>query len=245
MNRLTQAGLVFLILALIAPLDTPARAALTPEAVLSNSIARHDPGGEWQTGKYRMVVRESRPDGTNRDTTVVIDNGAGGFEIYSVRDRAMLAGTLSPDDCTWLLNGSADFPDEAREQYRLTCDRLERMRNYYTYLWGMPMKLRDPGTHLGESLVEKTFADKPALELRVTYDEEVGQDIWYVYFDPESHDLIGYRFYHDEAANDGEYIEIEGIQEGAGLRLPKARTWYTHKEDELLGTDILMSIERP
>ena len=56
--------------------------------------------------------------------------------------------------------------------------------------------------------------------------------------------MIGYRFYHDEAANDGEYIELEGIQEGGGLRLPRARTWYTHKEDKLLGTDTLIKIER-
>jgi hypothetical protein len=245
MKRLIQAGCVLLAFALVPRLGAAEGSALTPEELLSSSIARHDPGGKWQGGSYRMVVRESRPDGGSRDTTIVIDNAAGGFEIYSMRDRSMIAGTLDSEGCTWLLNGSSDFSEQEREHFRLTCDRLERMRNYYLYLWGMPMKLRDPGTRLGENLAEKTFAGKPALELRVTYDEEVGNDIWYVYFDPETHDMIGYRFYHDEAANDGEYIEIEGIQEGAGLRLPRARTWYTHKEDELLGTDTLMSIERP
>jgi len=51
--------------------------------------------------------------------------------------------------------------------------------------------------------------------------------------------MIGYRFYHDESANDGEYILLEGETTDGSVRLPKRRTWYTHKDDRLLGTDVL------
>ena len=51
--------------------------------------------------------------------------------------------------------------------------------------------------------------------------------------------MIGYRFYHDESANDGEYILLEGETTDGTVRLPKSRTWYTHKDDRLLGTDVL------
>jgi hypothetical protein len=230
-----------MLLALVAA----ASGAEVPSAddLLASSIGRHDPGDNWSSGRYRMVLRESRPDGTNRDTSIVVDNGRGSFELNSQRDGAHLTGSLGPDGCTWLLNGSTDFSEADREHYRLTCERLERIRNYYVYLWGLPMKLRDPGTRLGK-VVEKSFGEASALELRVTYDDEVGGDIWYFYFDPSSHDLIGYRFYHDEAANDGEYIVLEEVLDEGGLRLPRARTWYTHQEDKLLGIDTLMSIER-
>lgn len=212
--------------------------------LLQGSIGRHDPAGKWSSGAYRMVLRETRPDGTNRDTTLMIDNGRSLFEVSSLREGDRIVGSLSADDCSWLFNGSSNFSDEIRDTHKLTCDRLERMRNYYVYLWGLPMKLRDPGTRLGDVRKDE-FEGRAALSLRVTYDEGVGSDVWYAYFDPETHDLIGYRFYHDEAANDGEYITLDGIQEGAGLRLPKTRAWYKHQQDEFLGTDTLVSIERP
>ena len=83
---------------------------------------------------------------------------------------------------------------------------------------------------------------RPVLSLRVTYDPEVGVDTWYLYFDPDTSALVGYRFYHDESANDGEYIVLEGEVSSGTLRLPKARTWYTHGDDRLLGTDTLTSL---
>ncbi len=236
------------LLLLLVPLLAVSPVAAEPPAavdLLDSAISRHDPNGEWASASYRLTLRETRPDATSRDTTVLIDNGTGRFRTTALRDGDMVVSSIDSSGCTFLVNASPDFPDEVRETHRLTCDRLQRVRNYYTYLWGMPMKLRDPGTQLGDDVVEKDFEGQSALEIRVTYDKEVGKDVWYVYFDPESHDLVGYRFYHDESANDGEYITLEGMQEGAGLRLPKTRAWYTHKDDRYLGTDTLLSIERP
>ncbi len=243
---------------LLALAVVPAAAAElpAPDELLAAAIARHDPEGAWASGAFRLVVRESRPDGSDRDTTLLIDNRSGRFETASRRDGDMIIGSLGggslggsldgssgPEGCVWLVNGSTRFPDELRDRYRLTCERLEWIRNYYVYLWGLPMKLRDPGTRLGDAVVAKEFEGRTALELQVTYDESVGSDVWYFYFDPGSHELVGYRFYHDEAKGDGEYIVLDGLREGAGLRLPRSRAWYTHQGDKHLGTDTLLSIE--
>lgn len=114
------------------------------------------------------------------------------------------------------------------------------MRNYYTYLWGLPIKLTDSGTILGKQVEMSEFNSKKAYKLRVSYDPNVGSDVWYFYFDPKSYKLLGYRFYHDEAKNDGEYIYLEDEIKVAGMRLPKVRKWYTHQEDKFLGTDTLV-----
>jgi len=116
------------------------------------------------------------------------------------------------------------------------------MRDYYVYLWGLPMKLRDPGTQLG-GVKSTTFTDQDAYSLRVTYAPEVGKDVWYFYFDRETAALVGYRFYHDEAKNDGEVIVLEGEYEGHGMRLPESRAWTTHQDDRYLGTDTLLAID--
>lgn len=218
--------------------------AVAAERALAGSISRHDPEGGWRSGAFAMTFSESRPDGSSRETRVVIDNRTGRFEFSTTRDGAAVDGVLTPADCTLSLDGSTEISDEVREKYRLTCDRLEWIRNYYAYLWGLPMKLRDPGTILDPVARRTTFQGREVLALRVTYEEPVGGDTWYFYLDPESLELAGYRFYHDESANDGEYIVLEGLAEEAGLRLPRSRTWYVNSDDELLGTDTLVRLER-
>ena len=218
--------------------------AQTPKAaeLVNRSIERHDPHGRWQEGVYRMRFLETRPDGDDETTEVVIDNRQSRFEIATTRDGAAIDGRLTDDDCNWRLNGSADYSDAEQEQFRLTCDRLRRIRNYYVYLWGLPMKLEDPGTILDSTVSETEFMGRSVLAVRVTYDEAVGSDIWYFYFDPADAALVGYRFYHDEDAGDGEYIVLKDSVDAHGLSLPAERTWYTNNDDQLLGTDRLVEL---
>ncbi|MEO0875473.1 MAG: hypothetical protein AAFY48_12785, partial [Bacteroidota bacterium] len=54
---------------------------------------------------------------------------------------------------------------------------------------------------------------------------------------PGTYALSGYRFYHDEADNDGEYILVEGEAQVGQLRLPAKRHWYTHGDRRYLGSD--------
>ena len=219
-------------------------AAQTPGAdeLVTTAIAHHDPLETWSTGSFRLELEESRPDGSVRKTTVGIDNKASRFELESEREGRRVSGRVSSEECAWQLDGKTDFSDDEREEFQLTCERLKRTRDYYTFLWGMPMKLQDPGTLIGDEVKTVDFQGQESWEVRVTYAEDVGSDIWYFYISPENRALVGYRFYHDEAANDGEYITLEGLQEGAGLRLPRQRAWYMHQDDEFLGTDTLISI---
>ncbi|HEY7862744.1 MAG TPA: hypothetical protein VIE39_03740, partial [Thermoanaerobaculia bacterium] len=79
----------------------------------------------------------------------------------------------------------------------------------------------------------------------VTYDGTVGTDRWFFYLDPETCALLGHRFFHDEAARDGEYTVLSGEIEGQGLRLPRVRKWYTNKDAEWIITHTVESIEAP
>jgi hypothetical protein len=214
------------------------------EELLAKAITYHDPDDLWGYGIWRLTLGESRPDGTVRRTVLIFDNPAGRFE-YSTQDRGdRIEGSLTNDGCSLRLNGSSSFSEEERERHRLTCERLERMRNYYTYLWGLPMKLRDPGTRPDPVVGSDTFGSSPVTVLRVGYEEPVGQDTWYFYLDPSSYALVGYRFFHDESANDGEYILLDQEVETEGLRIPRVRAWYTNADQRFLGTDTLESLER-
>lgn len=213
------------------------------EDVLAASIAYHDPGGVWSEGAFRLELEETRPNGSDRATVLEIDHPDGRFAFRSETDEHVVEGEVDGTGCTTRLDGSETISDADRERLRLSCERIAWRRDYYDYLWGLPMKLRDPGTIVDPAVEKTTYRGRDVLGLRVTYEEGVGSDVWYVYFDLETFAMVGYRFYHDEAKNDGEYIILEGETAGAGLRLPRERTWYTHAGDQLLGTDTLRSIE--
>ncbi|MEM1205821.1 MAG: DUF6503 family protein [Acidobacteriota bacterium] len=208
----------------------------TADEVLERSIVHHDPEGRFLKRGHRLQYRETRPNGSVRDTRVEVDVPAGWFSIVR-DDGTALEGAINGDRCTATVDGA---PPAAESEW--DCRRVELLRNYYTYLWGLPMKLRDPGAHIDPEVQVTSFQGRPVYGLRVTYDPGVGEDIWYVYFDRDTAAMVGYRFYHDEAKGDGEYIVLSGELAAAGMRLPSERAWYTHQGDRHLGTDTLTAI---
>ncbi len=213
------------------------------EVLLNRSIAYHDPAGAWWDETVRLELSSSRPDGSTREVTLRIENGRGVYESVTRQDGDTVAVSFEGETSQASLNGSQQISDQDREKHRLNPERMSFMRNYYLYLYGLPMKLRDAGTIIDPEVISTTFQGLAVEGIRVTYEKSVGQDIWYFYFDPASAALVGYRFYHDESKNDGEYITLEGEAEASGIRLPKVRKWYTHQEDKYLGVDTIESLQ--
>jgi hypothetical protein len=107
------------------------------------------------------------------------------------------------------------------------------------------MKLRDAGTHLAPEVKAATFAGKAVSELRVTYDHNVGTDTWLFYIDPQTCALVGHRYRHSAAADDGEFTILSGEIAGQGLRLPRVRKWHRNSDGEWFITHTVESISAP
>ena len=103
------------------------------------------------------------------------------------------------------------------------------------------MKLRDEGTIIHQKVEKKTFKGKDYLVLKVSYDEAVGKDTWYFYFNPNTYAMEVYQFFKDESKNDGEYILLSGLEDINGIKMPKKRAWYYNNNNGYLGTDYLSS----
>ena len=216
---------------------------LSAEQLLERSMAFHDPDDNWKKSRFTLVVDMQIPGRPVRSSEIVIDNEKGTFDLSVVQGGNLLQWSVDGlDSAEMKVNFRAPSQAEA-DSLSLTTDRARRWRNYYCYLYGLPMKLTDDGTNIEEGVMETTFMGKAVLALKVTYDEQVGKDTWYFYFNPDTYAMVGYRFYHDEAQNDGEYIVLEGMSIHNGLRIPKDRSWYTNAENKLLGTDYLVSME--
>lgn len=212
---------------------------LTATQLLNKAIAYHDPQGNWEDFRGQLFITMKTPNSSDRLSEITIDLPQQYFKLVTKKDDTTTEQILSKQDCKLLLNGSDTISEDETKKHRLTCERTQSMRNYYTYLYGLPMKLKDPGTPMDSEVSRKTFKGKIYNVLKVAYKEPVGKDTWYFYFDPATSALEVYQFYHDEEHNDGEYIILTDQEEIDGIKMPKIRAWYYNKNDIYLGTDTL------
>ena len=220
-------------------------ASVTAKDLLDRSIAYHDPQATWQRGVFEITEVASRPDGASHRNIVRLDNVRDRFELRSSVDHRALTLVVEDDRAVARLDGKADLSAQDIERYRLKPAQILSRRNKDLYLWGLPMKLRDPGTRLDPGVKETRFAGRAVYQLRVTYDASVGSDTWYFFLDRETSALVGHRFHHDESAGDGEYAVFSEEISGQGLRLPRVRRWYRNKDDKAVITHTVLSIASP
>lgn len=213
---------------------------MTGRELLEKAISYHDPNNQWSTFKGTLHVNMQTPNRPTRKSRIKIDLPQEYFYLSAKRDTLHTEYTIEKDKCTFALNGNSQLTTVQQRKFNVNCDRAALYKNYYTYLYGLPMKLKDPGAIIDDRVIRKSFKGKTYLVLKVTYDAKVGKDTWYFYFNPESYAMEIYQFYKDESKKDGEYIILKGLEEINGIKMPKKRAWYYNKNDGYLGTDILM-----
>jgi hypothetical protein len=217
---------------------------LSPQELLDKAIAFHDPDGQWPQFKDSLHIVMSTPNASDRDSRILINLPDDYFSVQATRDGQTSFYEVSKGICSMTYNGMSLDSTSAKER-GMSCERALLYKNYYSYLYGLPMKLKDPGTILAPAVEETSFKGRNYLRLSVSYDPAVGTDRWYFYFNPETYALEVYQFYKtDESgsllAESGEYILLKDLEDISGIRMPKIRSWYYNKNNQLLGTDRLM-----
>ena len=218
--------------------------SLTGRALLDKAIGYHDPENKWLTFNDSLFVTMKSPKGSHRDSKIIINLPKSYFYIKAIRDSITTEYRLRNDTCEIVLNGQNNLDEAILKTHNLSCERANMYKNYYSYLYGLPMKLKDPGTIIHDLVERKSFKGKEYLVLKVTYDQAVGNDIWYFYFNPETYAMEIYQFFKtDEKGNikkdSGEYILLTEEAEISNIKMPKDRAWYYNKDDGYLGTDSL------
>ncbi|MEL7159578.1 MAG: DUF6503 family protein [Bacteroidota bacterium] len=214
---------------------------LPPDSLLARSIRYHDPEDNWMRGPHLLQIAESRPTGDTRQTRVGLYPHSDEFDLRQTRGKDNIQLRYVDSVYSFSHQGRTDIADTIRRKLQLTEERTRLLRDYYTYLWGLPMKLRDPGTELQPTVHKVWFDDRELLELEVHYAPEAGKDVWFFYFDPETYALSGYSFYHaKDGPGTGEYILLENEATVGKMKLPAERHWYYTKNNLYLGTDEIL-----
>jgi hypothetical protein len=196
---------------------------LTGQELIEKSIAYHDPKGSWQDLKATFILEDSLPAPiSSRSYSFTLDNS------HSIM-------SYSIDGISYIVHHDS-LQVEIGE---ISLERALRSRNYYTFLWGLPMKLQDPGTTIEPLATMEELNGNEYHVVRVPYEK----DIWYFYLEPETYRMAAYKFYQDEPKQKGEIIYLDGIAEFDGMKIPANRSWYRTENPKFLGTDKLIKIQ--
>jgi len=196
---------------------------LTGPELIQKSIEFHDPNKIWPSLKATFSFTDSLPaPRESRAYSVSFENNLSKM-VYRNQDLNYIVW----NDSVQVFEGEIDH------------EGAIRMRNYYTYLWGLPMKLNDLGTQIDQKVRKEELNGKSYLVARVPYEN----DIWYFYINPESYQIEAYKFYRDETNQTGEIIYLDGLVLYQGLRIPADRSWFRTENGEFLGTDQLIGIQ--
>ena len=211
---------------------------MTGSQLLEKAIEYHDPNGNWSTFSGTFSITMKTPTKSDRHSMIRVDLPNEYFNLFATQDKTSYGYILDKEKCQIYYNSNI-ATDKEKTVNKLSCERAKVYQNYYTYLYGLPMKLKDAGTIIHEKVALKKFKEKNYLVLKVSYEKEVGEDTWYFYFDPSTYAMEVYQFYHEEEKNDGEFILLSGLETVNGIKMPKKRAWYYNKGEKYLGTDIL------
>jgi hypothetical protein len=222
-NIHTYTFAAFIILLLMGSCDSK----LTGSKLIQKSIEYHDPKGQWKDLSKVFYFADSRLGKPSRQYTVQLDFPNNYFKYINSGEN--LVYEVDGDICVSL-------PKESKD-----CERAMMLRNYYGYLWGLPMKLLDKGTEIEEKYQMEDLNGIQAFVVRVPYEK----DIWYFYLHPESYAMVAYKFYQDEEKQQGEIIYLNDEVIIGEMKIPAERSWYRTENDEFLGTDFLLKTEDP
>lgn len=212
--------------------------SITGNELLEKAIQFHDPNGNWNTFKGDFFVTMETPNNGVRKSKITIDLPNQYFSVLAKKDSISTAFIVDKENCSFSLNGKQNLSADKKKKYSLNCERANLYKNYYTYLYGLPMKLKDEGTIIHQKVATKTFKGKEYLVLKVTYKQNIGKDTWYFYFNPKTFAMEVYQFFK-ETKDSGEYILLSGLETINAIKMPKVRAWYYNKDNNYLGTDIL------
>lgn len=197
---------------------------LTSEEILEKSITFHDADNLW-SGLNTILKIESQSvfNEYNRDTIQLgfdILNDEFRYENYRTNE----AISFKKGVCRSIMSPRKEL-----------CESKGWTKNFYTYIWGLPMKLKDKGTKLNTVVVDTVFFETPCHALNVKYEAED----WLYFINKESFKLEGFQFVFNNDASKGEYVRNIGSTDLSGMNVPTQRIWYDLKGKEL-GTDIVL-----
>lgn len=212
--------------------------------LLEKSIQFHDPKGNWNKLHQKFYFHAKEPQDTAIYEELFLDNRFSFFGHISRPDGKLVEKGIMDTLYFSRIDGDSAITPELRKKYRLSKRAITSARNSYVFLYGLPMKMKDKGVKVYDEVKLDTFNKKNYYVIKADFEKGIGNDTWYLYINPTTFAIEGYRFYHNRKPNDGEYIICKDIISVQDIKIPKIRYWYSNANGEYIATDIVERTEK-
>lgn len=195
------------------------------EEIVEKSIQFHDPKNNWENfeGKLKFESRFHFNDSIPEILWLTFINGKNEFEYFNL-DRAVHL-KYNKDTCyKYSKNGS--------------CIGYEWASRFYPFMWGLPMKIKDPGVTPQSDFKSTSINGVEVWVVEVHYESE---NFWY-YFNKHNYALVALKFIKNDSSKKGEIVLLKELKKVFSMNLPTFRT-YLNLDSSLIGTNQLLEFK--
>jgi hypothetical protein len=214
------------------------------QQLLEKTITFHDPQNNWSKLKTHLYLSSTDTAGKESAFELEMDNSAAYFCHITHEDGKEIVKGMNNGKEFYLIDGKQEISEADRKKYELTPEGVKWVHSFYGYLYGLPMKLRDKGAIISDTVSTETFNGKTYQTFKVTYEPGMGKEVWTFFLDPETASMGAYRFMFAPGSDEGEYILLDETLTVEDIKIPKVRKWYLVKGNKYLGTDNLLKAEK-
>ncbi len=125
--------------------------------LLEKAINFHDPQGNWNSFNGTLHITMETPNNSNRDTEVLINLPEEYFHAIAKRDSVTTKYVINKGECIISISDSLRIAKAKTKPNRSHCETSNLYKDYYTYLYGLPMKLKDQGTIIHDKVNRQSF----------------------------------------------------------------------------------------
>jgi hypothetical protein len=204
----------------------------TAQEWIDYSISYHDPKNNWQ--KFKSQIRsfskvdrggESLEESTRKFS---FENQTSSFAMRMEVQDYPLSIDITNDNCQTIWKKKEQTIEE-QNKYITDCKYGENYRNYYRYLIGIPMVLKDESTIVNQLVEDEKINDKIYKKVTVNYAPVKANPTWEFFIDPLNGKLVRSKFirYNDKnQVTGGEILDYPEHQLFQGMQLRTKMLWY-------------------
>lgn len=213
----------------------------TSDFVIEKSIKFHDPLSRWNKTTLSVHIQEPRIQNPLRFSKLKLNLSNGEFSLIREYELGEVDRIISATrEARILVNGTSNFSEEVREEYRLDSSRNMGYKTFYQMLYGFPMSLSGDLVEEISQFSKETVFGKEYFMIEYTLKEPIISDRWKVYFSKEDYSVQALKFVHREPEKEDEIILFGGEFIWDKITIPRYRHWYLSESREYLGSDIIV-----
>ncbi len=212
---------------------------ISSELLLNRSIQYHDPQGNWSSFNDSLIISTESETGVIEEIQIHMNHIEGSFRFKKESNIGLFEGFILVDSSEYLLNNKTLKSSKVLQQLIKENETVDFLRDYYVYLWGLPMKLKDKEAVKSQKSLPDTLNDVSVYRMRVTYPNQVGPNVWYFYYKKSNYALNAIQFFYNEDLMDGETIILTGEKNIGSIRFSKQRKWLKNRNRELISREVL------